>query len=360
MKRLAFTLIVVGVLLGFSSHRLEAEAELSAELTSSATAWFIPDVDPLFFGGVSARLSAKSTGNSNVQGEFTISGNHSYSGSQERWISSFDIYRAFIQTDFPAIRFTMGKTRLTWGDGIFFNAGDRLYGSSDLNVQLTADTLRDDSRWSVATYIPFGLFNFVELVALANEQVLEKIDAGGRIVGELGSTKLEAGYYLDGKAGRHEPYVSFQGNLLLDWHLSAATSINADDLVESSKDGLEISTGLSYTFYLEGGHSVSTRLEGLVRPFRSWEEMLTTSIDEADRYGLLLYPEINWSTNTTSLALNGFYSPVDNSAIVVLSWKWNVFQGLKLLASAGVSIGDESDLFETGVYSASIGANYIY
>ena len=155
-----------------------------------------------------------------------------------------DVSRAFIKARFPAFRLTLGKTRLSWGEGFMFNAGDVIFDSLSTSADLTADEIRTRGTWLASAYIPLGRFSFAEAVLLppAFDPLTYLIDSriaaeagedppeiprgyrssgGLRIVLRPGGIKTETGYLYSGESESHKPYVSFQGNLIADWHLSA-------------------------------------------------------------------------------------------------------------------------------------------
>jgi hypothetical protein len=141
--------------------------------------------------------------------------------------------RASVGVRFPDFRLTLGKARLSWGEGLAFNAGDLLFGADSVTaLDLTADVLRDDAAWLASAYVPLGRFSFVEAVALLPPvDVVElvanplaplpdpsEIALGGRVVGKLLGIKTEAAYLFRGAELTHHAAVSLQGNLFVDWH----------------------------------------------------------------------------------------------------------------------------------------------
>ncbi|MCX7029806.1 MAG: hypothetical protein NTU62_06750, partial [Spirochaetes bacterium] len=107
--------------------------------------------------------------------------------------------RASIGVRFPSFRLTVGKARLSWGEGVAFNAGDLLFGgASPTGLDLTAEALRDDAAWLASVYVPMGRFSFAEAVVLppplniaeflANPLTApdpSELALGGRVVGKL-------------------------------------------------------------------------------------------------------------------------------------------------------------------------------
>lgn len=269
--------------------------------------------------------------------------------------------RASVAARFPWFRLTMGKARLAWGEGVVFNAADLLFGSSStVGLDLTAETLRDDAAWMAALYVPLGRFSFVEALVLpppldvaafmANPTapLPDPFDtaAGGRVVGKLAGIKTEGAYLYRGATGTHSIAASLQGNLFIDWHLSASASLPAvSPRIEDLTDSLLLSAGLFHLQRLGQRASLSLRLEALVAPAGSWQEVDPSPPPApATVYGLLLYPEVSLALdNAVSLAARAIVSPVDGSALIVPSVSLSVHKGLSLLGLASVSIGDATD-----------------
>lgn len=364
---------------------LAAESRTSVKVSSYAAGYSNGTGGLDLTGLATARLSIKSTGSRDVKGEFSL--DSSTAALEAGTLPMIDIYRAFVQTDFPALRLTLGKARLSWGDGIYFNAGDRLYGSTSLTAGLSASVFRDEARWLAAVYLPFGMFSFVEAVALPPDFILDTTvdpdyyhishtDAGLRIVTEAVNTKFEAGYLYNYRGdeplgaedrGFHEPYVSLQGYFFLDWHLSAAARIDPEDPEASFKENLEITAGVAHSFYPQGAPTIGLRLEGLIRPGQDWEAAGYPTSEAAlaadPGYGLFLYPEVSLSGGAAALIVNALYSPVDNSGMASLLGQWKIYQGLTLLGSFSFQAGGEGDLFgwdRKGGGSLTLGAEYVF
>src|SRR5690554_2295871 len=65
-----------------------------------------------------ASVSLKSPNTSNVRGDVALS----FSQVGTTIVPSID--RAYLRARFPSFRLTVGKTRVSWGDGVMFNAAD--------------------------------------------------------------------------------------------------------------------------------------------------------------------------------------------------------------------------------------------
>jgi hypothetical protein len=286
-----------------------------------------------------------------------------------------DISRAFVKARFSGARVTLGKARVSWGEGFLYNAGDVIFGASVPEVDMTAEELRDDAAWLTALYVPVGTYSFFEAVVLEPEMnladlitdpdaetpALSTTQAGGRFVGRVLGVKTEAGYLFRGSELTHNPYLSFQGHLLVDWHLSGSLSIPQNSARGSmAGESAAVSFGLFHIHKFEDDSLLSFRLEGLIRPGASWSE--TKNVDS--EYALMLYPEISWAVSD-SLVFNfrNIVSPVDLSAILTAGVNWSIFEGLKILGLAAVQAGDKSDTYgwnKPGCFAVSAGFQFIY
>jgi hypothetical protein len=267
--------------------------------------------------------------------------------------------RASIGVRFPSFRLTVGKARLSWGEGTAFNAADLLFGADSVTgLDLTADVLRDDAAWLAAAYVPLGPFSFVEAVALlppvdvvalvANPLAPlpdpSEVALGGRIAGKLAGIKTEASYLFRGAEPAHHAAVSLQGNLVVDWHLSAAVSLpavapEARDLAE----GLRVSAGLFHLQRLGDRATLSIRLETLLAPGGSWSEEEPPA---APVYGILLYPELALGLDdAVSVTARAVVSPIDGSAWLVPGISVSLHKGLTFLGMASVGLGDGTDSY---------------
>jgi hypothetical protein len=280
----------------------------------------------------------------------------------------FDVSRAYIKVRFPWFRATLGKNRISWGEGVMFNAGDLIAASSGMATDLTQDVFHDQGVWMAEGYIPLGRFSFLELVVLPPVPELFPVEmpsindtaAGARVYLKPLGIKTEAGYLFRAAEERvdmqHVPYLSLQWHLLVDWQVSASTTIPGkeredEDLGDELLDELKISWGVFHMHSFPGGASLSLRLESMIRPEGSWEPVEHTSPDDSsestpENYGILLYPEIVFRPSS-SLALIGrsVVSPVDASALLTLGSSWNVYQGFSLLGFFILQAGGEDDLF---------------
>jgi hypothetical protein len=272
---------------------------------------------------------------------------------------SLDLARASIGVRFPGFRLTVGKARLSWGEGAVFNVGDLLFGgSSAAGLDLTAEVLRDDAAWLAAVYVPLGRFSFVEtavlpppvdVVELAENPLMPLPDPsetalGGRVVGKLLGIKTEAAYLFRGAELAHHASVSLQGNLFVDWHLSASASLpaiapEARNLAES----LRLSAGLFHLQRLGDRATLSLRLETLLAPGCSWNEEEPSA---SAVYGILLYPELALDIdNAVSVTARALVSPVDGSALLVPGVSLSLHKGLAFLGMATVGVGDATDSY---------------
>lgn len=383
----------------------------------------------------SGAFSFKSEGSKNVKADLAFSfsapeldlGAAAGGPAGELMMPVLSLDRAYVKTRFPWFRVTAGKTRVGWGDGFVFNSGDVIFGSTDTAVDLTAAEIRTDTQWLAAVNIPLGRFSFIECVMLPPETDaaagysigrIDKMSGGVRVYSKLVDIKMEAGYFFDQtgeeapaagttsagdwSAARHKPYAALQGNLFADWYLASsvalpvAGSVSDADFQTAAEDSFNISGGLFYLHQLNSVSSLTFRLEGLYRPFMSWEEINRSSADSgaadsgaadsgaadsgsaADNlpvYALLLYPELGWTpADTVNLSARAIWSPVDKSAMITAGGGWNIFEGFDLSAFAVFNAGDPDDSFAwdkddelwlagtdmVDGFAVVVGINYIY
>ncbi|MEW5816374.1 MAG: hypothetical protein AB1798_13375, partial [Spirochaetota bacterium] len=210
---------------------LYTEASLSVKLNLMNTIVNMENDNFSFSGLGTGSVTAQAEGNKNIKALITL----------DTLIAdtvSFDVSKAYIKVRFPGFRITLGKTRLSWGEGFYFNAGDVIFESSSITPNLTADEFRLETDWLASFYIPLGAFSFVETVVRPPHVDLSNLgttsftfpnfihtSAGMRIVGQVLGIKLEGGYLYNGFEDRHKPYISLHGALGIDWYVSASTQI---------------------------------------------------------------------------------------------------------------------------------------
>ncbi|MGL1892842.1 MAG: hypothetical protein OCD02_14515 [Spirochaetaceae bacterium] len=318
---------------------LFSEVDIDTSLSALITAGMVGDEDITSSGLATGLFSVKSVGNKNVKSQLTLD------FTSIRSLGTLSISKAFIKFRYPDIRATIGKTRITWGDGAAFNAGDVIFddyiapGGEVENVDLTADELKSMNRTMVLLIYPLGRFTFLEgiylpydffsvddlgLIAtgeLPEDEELDQHSIGGRFVSKAGGIKLETGYIYNGFSEVHKPYVSFNGTMFLDYHLSASVNItNGETDFDDWDETLKITTGLFYLFDLENDITLTTRLEAQIKPYADW-----------DSDALLLYPEIAFVPNEElSLFVRAIINPLDVSTESSLGLNWRTYQGFTI------------------------------
>ena len=380
--------VVTAVLLG-----LLAAAPAAADVRTAVTVEALlaglsdPDDGMLLGGGGSARLDLAATGNRNVRGQLSmraelrqeagddgaaVAGGTVASGT----VAGVEVERAFLRARLPGFRLTAGKTRLAWGQGRFFNAGDILFGQSPAFAAGAGEFLTA-AEWLVAAYVPLGRLSFLELVALPPLHPLgiERTDAGGRAVVRVGELTVEGGYlYAAASAAEpeereHRAYLSLKGALAgVDWHLSGGTALPAAagvDLRRAAGQGLFL-TGGGLAFLDLGPEAgvVTVLLEAGVRPWRAWDDATPAPEAALDHYGVYLFPELSYRpAETWNLSLSGVLSPVDGSGVAAAGASWNIHQGLTLGLYTAVMLGEREDTFgweQPGGISATLLARYVF
>jgi len=345
-------LLLTGILTIITALPLNAEMSTSVKLTLLNTLARM-DGDYWSLSGMgTGRLTFKAVKNKNVKAQLSLD-------AQIGDTALFDISRAFIKVRFPGFRITLGRARVSWGEGFFYNAGDVIFGASASSADMTAEELRDEAAWLTSVYVPLGTYSFLETILLAPELNLSELtddpdarppsitdtQAGGRFVTRIYGIKTEGGYLYSGIDTAHNPYLSFQGHLLVDWHLSASVSIPAESPgISYLRESLNISWGLFHIQKFLHDSSLFFRLEGLFIPFASWSEKDSSSKNA--EYALMLYPEISWSVNDSLIfILRNIVSPIDLSALITAGVNWNIYEGLKILGFITAQAGETTDIY---------------
>ena len=362
----AAALIVLLVLA--ASGALEAEVQPSVTLAAYGAVVRAED-SAAIVSLLKGSLDLSSAGNQNVRGFLQL----------DTWVGeSFTVAlpRAYVKIRLPWFRLTVGKTRVSWGDGFVFNAGDVIFGSmSPLAGGLSESVLRDETAWLTAVYVPLGPFSYLEgvllpyspevsggsllgpaaagglttdLTTLASPLSPQKLAGGARGVFRLGSVKVETGYFGSGRDDEHRPYVSLQGHLGVDWNLSAAANIpTVGPAWDHWNEWVDLSAGVFTLRNLPGGRVFSARLEAAIRPGMRWkEERGLGAGDPPPEYGLYLFPEVSYSpSDTLSLQARALISPIDASALSLAGASWNVYQGLSLFSYLSLMGGDPDDSY---------------
>ncbi len=346
-------------------------AEIGVTTRITATTSLVHEVESEFsllsYG--EGRLDLRSYGNKNVRGQLQLDALL----SEE---VKLDVPRAFIKVRFPGFRFTVGKTRVSWGEGFLFNAGNVVFKDISLLENLAELELRDETDWMFVPYVPLGTFSFIEGLLLPHPRLtggsdgprvpvavpLSQIDTGSRIVTKALGVKIEGGYLYKGSKERHRPYVSFQGNLLtVDWHLSSSLAIPSEDPDRQAlRDGWDISIGLFRLVNLPSSGSITFRFESFIRPFGQWQE----SGPSASDYGIYLYPEVTVAVNDSlTCFVRSIVSPIDLSALNFAGLRWNIFQGFTMSFFFSLMLGDENDHYgwnQQGHAALTSEMQYIY
>lgn len=369
----------------FSPMPSHAETVVSTELTLLAVAERTESGKAGFYNISNGKFSLSSKGSTEVKGQLTIN-------VKVTDTVLIDIQKAWVKAQLANFRLTMGKTRLSWGEGYMYNAGDIIFGGK--GADLSAEELRDNNAWLASLYLPIGDFSFIEAVALppdlpilayqqyyqemaaASENPVlqaqlkqtapeiagpEKTSAGGRAYAKLGGLKFETGYLWDGTEELHKPYVSLQGHFLADLHMSSSISLPAEKpLGEDTKKSWHISGGVLYQLPLSSSSenpssgTLDMRLEAMVSPYGTWKAETVPAVQfnplssdgKESPYALSVFPQVSWKSNTLFAYVRSVISPIDASAISSVGLHWGPLQGFKILSSFSVQSGKEGDVYE--------------
>ncbi len=347
--------LIVGVVLLSTLFPLFSEVDIDATLNGVITATKVGDEDITSSGLATGNLTVKSKGSKYVKSQLTLD------FVSMRNLGILSISKAWIKFRYPILRVTLGKNRITWGEGAAFNAGDVIFddyiapGGAVEGADLTADELRSVNRTMAQVIVPLGRFTYAEAIYLpydffSNEELglaasgvmpddnkFSTHSYGGRFVTKAVGMKLETGYIYNGNSELHKPYISINGTLGVDYHMSTSINITHGDMeFEDWKNTWKISAGSFYMFDLEDDRTLTLRLEALVKPFGDWD------ID-----ALMLYPEISLIPNEEiALFLRAIVNPLDPVVNGTFGLNWKTYQGFSIgsFISAVVDDGEDVDL----------------
>jgi len=96
------------------------------------------------------------------------------------------------------------------------------------------------------------------------------------------------------------------------------------------------------------------RFECLVQPEKPWSQ---TELSEEMRqsgypYGLHILADIAFGFDTISFTTRTLYSPIDSSALFVLTVLWKPYQGLWYYVSSTFNAGGQGTLYESWTQSS--------
>ena len=367
---LFFLLFLLGIPAAHSENITTVELELFDTLQRSA------DGSWLHAGAGSAAIRIDQTGNRSVRSQFELSA--AILPSSTGIDSLQTISRAYGKFRFESYRGVIGKAPFSWGEGLIFNAADEIFGRGT-GVSLAQQEFDDPTAWITSLSRYFGPFSFAEVLINPGVAVvgatgdpaadptdgaeaagIEAIRAGIRLVGKPGGIKLESGYLFDGRSGTagqtalqdgdfyHRLYMSLQGNLWLDWHLSSSLELpDPGHLADSRPDALwagQLYTAGVYSMLPVGyDDTLSFRVEARVHPAGTWVQDHST---DTPGYGLYNYGEITYDFGRGfSLIGRGLVSPIDFSARLTPGLSWNLFQGFTLLGFATIQTGEARDTY---------------
>jgi hypothetical protein len=316
-------------------------------------------------GGGQASLKLDQTGNRSVRSSFELA-MLLVPGSAGSPDALADVSRAYAKFRHGKLVGIIGKAPFSWGEGTIFNAAQAIFGAG-LTTQLAQTEFEDNAAWLTGITLYTGPFSFLELLVLPPAIDMSsgspspagfwETRAGARWTAKPLGIKTELGYLLDGRdavAGSgafaaagwyHRPYLSLQGNLWLDWHLSASLEIPENDLSAAAlRNGTLLTAGLYSLIPVGYDDTLNFRLESRIRPWGQWEEDHSGGADPD--YAIYGYGELAWDFGDGfSLIARSLFSPADLSARLTPGFSWNIFQGLTLFGFATVQAGERQDVY---------------
>ncbi len=334
MKKVSlfFSLIII---LGSS---LFASIDITSEVSLINSIMFNSTTDSSYTQSGNALVTLSSSGYKNIKADIALIAG--FSSLDETPSATLD--RITIKARFPSFRILMGKTRLDWGEGELFNAGNVLFEDDANNAPLINDALVLQRKWLTAITYPLSSFSFLEgalIVPTTNNNAVD-VKGGLRYYNSEGRFKIETGAAVDKE--EVTPYMSISGSLIIEMALSASISIPFDGNEEKLKESLSFSSSLFHIFSFLNQDTLSLTVEALYTPFtKAW---------------LYLYPSVQYQlSNGILLSIRSIVSPLDLSASVTGGVRWNIFEGLVI--SGFVNTNDAFSFTDTSI---SIGLSSLF
>lgn len=290
---------------------------------------------------------------------------------------SFNLSKAYIKARLPwfykqYMRFNSGKQPVSWGYGLYYNAGDLVFGASPdatnswttYNTNMTTATditanagdlssltssglsnLRSNTDWMFVAQLPFGYNFFTEFVVLPPINTSNNTKYGRfgtRFVFQPHSKILDAievGYLTQGNMKKQATYIGLDGTLWADYTLcSSLVFDNTDnnstitekgdgnsDKISLNKDLWNLSFSLFRNFSIRTDvkdHTLGVRIESLYYPIAETLDVFGfISYDITDKTSLGVTYMCNFDCETENInqytGLSITWTPVKSFDITV-------------------------------------------
>ncbi len=336
-----------------------AAAEVQTTVEISAAAGVTRSADaPAFFTTEEGRVVFQAVGARDVKALLEADAAITPGGNPD---FSIAVPRAYVKVRMPGFRLTVGKTRLSWGRGFLFDAGDVIFGAVPFSADLSAADPRDRTAWLISPYVALGDFSYLEAVFLPVMPSLpspvpaaplplisvDSISGGARAVIGLPGFQAEAGYLYDGEEDEHKAYISLQGSLFFELYGAAGISIPQNAAAwEDFDQSLTFTCGMYRVFDLEDLGSLTVRAEAALTPVGRWTEAEGGLPPGVQDYGALVFFETAYSPeDTLSFSVRSLFSPVDLSGAVFAGASWGIYQGFTVSCTGFVMFGDPDDMY---------------
>ena len=279
--------------------------------------------------------------------------------------TSWSLHKAYMKFRLPFgfkeenIRIAAGKMPLSWGYGLFYNAGDLIFGGNPLSsnkidsskttsLSFSSSTLsefRTLTDWIFTLTVPLVKGIQIEAVALPpieNASLYNYGRFGGRVQfnWELAALEnMEAGYIAEANFSSQSMYVSFDGNIWFDYNANAKGELKKDEGLK--KESLEFSLSLSKIFNVRTdvqNHQLQIRWEGLWTPFA----------EKSGVFGFVSYQ----AAETVSLSGTYIFSSItgdnrkveDKSHFLGFSIVWEPVKALELSGATMMNVKNPNEL----------------
>jgi len=333
--------------------KLITQVEGYAVLATSST----QDPSLVCFG--LGKLDLRSQGAENTRGQLTL--NISYSEG-----IFLDISRAYVKYSLPEVRWTLGKTLASWGEGMVFNAGDLLFPDFDPSGTLSAESVKDKSLWLAGLNVPLGDLSFFEILGGAPGINLLTPGPlppwfegalGGRGYFDMEVLALQLGYLYSGEGKEHRSFLGFNTAWdTFNFYGNAASSLPSNLFVHPSPTQVLLD---SFSFSLGFFQSLTT----------GWERRFSYRFEAQGKSSALvssanIYGELSLELeDTQNLTLRMVYHQEDQSAVGTLLYTWQLDKGFWILVIPSIQLGEPGDKYswnKVGGMNLTAGFRFVF
>lgn len=364
---IAFSFLLFLPFFGFSIDT-QVDMSLNASLGKKKEAW-----DFNLIGNAYTRVILQNENQQLIKALFAIEANVSDKAA------GFGIYQAYIRfrTNNGLFRFTMGKAPISWGEGIYYNAGDVLFSSTNPSMDFNRVIKTDNTRWVIVPYFSIGsngffealistpslsyydtfIYNYLDGIGFGgdlsylNDPSWSNLNAGFRFSWKSLDVQWQTGVMYIGSDTLTRPFISMSGGIAqtVDWYLSSRVGLSPDGFNDGDwYKSWDISLGFYFPWVFRDSSNLSIRVEGLIRPLGNWylQNGISSNEWEITREYLAAqaFLDITYILNSFfTFSFRDIYSIIDQSTVINVMFTLSPLQDLSLTFNTIIQVGGKDN-----------------